>query len=410
MKISAVRASFLLAMSVLAAVPVCSQTDPGGRPGPVHLTHPLAAEASETPGTAARASEQLAAEKAGLNRHAGIPRALRWDASLAAEEVFNLKGGIRTGTAFDDKLVVGISADTSDLGLWKNGLLRISAQQLRSGLPSQKLTGDAQVLSNIAAPDSVRLNEFWYRQDVPSHGLRLQAGLLDLNATFVTTDSAQLLINSSFGIMPTLSGDTTPSIFPKFGWGAIAQKRGNLWTGGVAVFQGDPEARGSVWRDGYTLISEAGRLWPGENGAKGGVKFGLWTYDGPSASGVPSSDWGAFGIGEWSVFTGAPGRLTFFLQAGVSPPKEGAFASYAGLGADWAGPFAPHPKDHLVIGIARASLRGAPHVAETAWEATYVLRTGRLSIQPDLQYIVHPSGLYPDALVFTLRIGLDVSS
>ncbi len=331
----------------------------------------------------------------------GFWEALHWDGELEAEQVFNLQGGLHQGSAFDDKLVIGLSTATSDLGLWKGGDFHVSGQQVSSGKPSQNLVGDAQGLSNIAGPFSFSLAEFWYRQDLPRFKARILGGLMDLNATFVTTDAAGLLLNSSFGIMPTISGDTRASIFPKFGWGVSADKDGEAWFGRLGLFQGDPSRRDSVWHGGFTAIAEIGRRWPDAAVAK----VGLWTYDGPAMTGIPASSWGAYIIGERPFFEKAPARVHLFLQAGVAPPEAGPISSYAGLGFDWTAPLSGRPDDHLLLGIARAGLRRTPYGAETACELTYLCRVGHVCIQPDVQYIIHPGGALPDALVFTLRLG-----
>ncbi len=331
----------------------------------------------------------------------GFWEALHWDGDLEAEQMFNLKGGIRRGSDFDDKLVIGLSSTTSDLGLWKGGEFHVAGQQLSSGQPSQNLVGDTQGLSNIAGPSSLSIAEFWYGQDLRRYRARIQGGLMDLNATFVTTDAAGLLLNSSFGIMPSISGDTRASIFPKFGWGVSADKDGKAWLGRLGFFQGDPSRRDSVWHRGFTTIAEIGRRWPDAAVAK----VGLWTYDGPAGAGTPSSSWGAYFIGERPLFEEAPGRVHLFLQAGVAPPSAGPISSYTGMGFDWIAPLGGRPDDHLVLGIARAGLRRTPYGAETACELTYLCRLGHVSIQPDVQYIIHPGGALPDALVFTLRLG-----
>ena len=46
--------------------------------------------------------------------------------------------------------------------------------------------------------------------------------------------------------------------------------------------------------------------------------------------------------------------------------------------------------------------------AETAYELTYVAKlTEHLSLQPDLQYIQHPNGYFPDATVGILRLHVE---
>ncbi len=61
------------------------------------------------------------------------------------------------------------------------------------------------------------------------------------------------------------------------------------------------------------------------------------------------------------------------------------------------------------MGMARAWIRGAPH-AETSLELNDLVPIDRhVSIQPDLQYVIHPSGVNPAALVFILRVNIHFS-
>lgn len=56
------------------------------------------------------------------------------------------------------------------------------------------------------------------------------------------------------------------------------------------------------------------------------------------------------------------------------------------------------------IGLARAWIRD--HAAETSLEGTALIPMGgsRFALQPDVQYVFHPSGTYPNALAVALRL------
>lgn len=330
---------------------------------------------------------------------------LHWFGSFQAEGVRNMKGGLRLGTAFDDKLGVGFSAQTEELGLWKGGEFRASAQQLVGHDPSGRFVGDAQGLSNIASRTSVRLYDCWFCQHLPGGKAQIKAGLLDLNATFMVVDSAALLINSSFGVMPTLSGNIVASIFPKPGFGVIAEEGGPLWSGRMGLFQGDPARRDSLFCRGYTWISEGSRCWEGKDGLNGVVKVGVWKYNGDTSASTPAGAWGAYASAEQRVFAPGPGGLTLFVQASTDPPGIHPVLDYLGCGFDWLAPFPSRQRDHFVGGIARAKLGGAPYGTETAYELAYIAVLGeRFSFQPDLQVIVHPGGVYPTAWTLTFRV------
>ena len=61
--------------------------------------------------------------------------------------------------------------------------------------------------------------------------------------------------------------------------------------------------------------------------------------------------------------------------------------------------------DIVGLGVAEARLNEAGDETETVVETFYKLQlTEEFSIQPDLQFIASPSGIYPDSLVCGLRI------
>ncbi|MGC9216801.1 carbohydrate porin, partial [Acidithiobacillus sp.] len=56
------------------------------------------------------------------------------------------------------------------------------------------------------------------------------------------------------------------------------------------------------------------------------------------------------------------------------------------------------------LGVEPADIRGA----ETSYELTYVAKLAEhVSLQPDLQYIQHPNGYYPDSTVGLLRVHVE---
>lgn len=322
--------------------------------------------------------------------HRGLSFDLNWDSDVYA----NVHGGRKRGYATDSVLSLGFGLDTGALGWWPGGQLALGVRAITSTHPSDYV-GDSQAVSNLDAPNLRQVSQFWYSQAF-GHSL-VRAGLMDLNAFFDTDDTASLFTNASFGITPTLTGDVPTATYPYPAWGAMARFGTSPGGWRVGVFQGGPRRRSSALRGGEMLIGE--RDWQiADSGPQLGV--GAWYRRAPASSGLPATDWGSYANLQQPL-PGHPGTR-LFLQAGASPSGSNPIPAYLGGGIRFRD-VSPAVSD-IGLGFARAWIRG--HAAETSVEATarVPLFGGSVALQPDVQYVFHPSGTYPNALVIALRL------
>ena len=152
-------------------------------------------------------------------------------------------------------------------------------------------------------------------------------------------------------------------------------------------------------------------------------KLGAWHYGQPRAPAfdLSHSTHGIYGIVEahWQL---AGAELAPFLQWGKAFGTENLVPWYLGAGARLSHFLPGRPDDALSLGMARAALRSGVvaagfedeaqippiYPAETSYELTYVAKVNEwLSVQPDLQHITHPSGVYRNATVALLRLHLE---
>ncbi len=327
---------------------------------------------------------------------------LTWAAHVDLEGVANLSGGLEREATVDLAAQAGFGLDTRLSGWWPGGLFTATVLAVTSGRPSSDTAGDIQGVDNLAAASRVRLYELNYRQHV-THVADLRVGLMDLNYHFAVVGVASTLINSSFGILPTLSANVPVAIYPYAGVGAMAALHGYGAALRLGVFQGDPSRPEAFFDRGYLALAEGG--WYARQRAFG-LKVGVWRYVSGRA-GPGSSDTGMYTIaeGRWRLASG--GRLGVFLQYGTSTRGTDPVPRYVGMGMRWQGPFRGRSADLFSVGVARAWVRGAR--AETAYEVTYALRLHYdVYLQPDLQYVVHPGGSsLADALVGIVRIHVE---
>ena len=319
----------------------------------------------------------------------------------------NLQGGAGVGYTSLNKAYVGAGLHGEAIGrpglVARGSILKINGETL-----SDSRTGDIQTASNIEALSAVRLFELWVEQHLGSTGVIVRAGLLDLNATFDDIDPAGLFLNSSHGIGADLarSGRNGPSIFPVTAVGAqVHWSPAKALVLHAAVFDGVPGdlahpkrfvAVRLDRRDGALLIGQADYRF----GRAGQASLGVWRYTAPfetiadparRAHGQP----GVYGFVEGPL--PGPGSPSGWLRAGVADGRVQAVSGYLGAGVVWTLPARPNDRfglavAHAAIGGPARRVRGLPK-AETAWEATYSYRLNDVvTLQPDLQYIVHPAG------------------
>ncbi|MEJ0041797.1 MAG: carbohydrate porin [Rhizomicrobium sp.] len=149
------------------------------------------------------------------------------------------------------------------------------------GQPSG-LAGDVQGVSGIAAPPSAILYEAWAQYNLSGNRFSVLAGRYDINTEFYRLASADLFLNSSFGIGPefSFSGAAGPSTYPDTAVGArFAYKPAPNIVVRTAILDGVPVDRpdGSAGifesGDGLLLVSEIAWLdRPGEASAPGNAR------------------------------------------------------------------------------------------------------------------------------------------
>lgn len=367
----------------------------------------------------------------------GVRPALIYD----AEGFVDMSGGARRGATYLDNLNLQLMLDMERLVGWSGATIFLYGLGIHGGQPSD-FAGDAQGVSSIAAPTKWTLEEAWIQQNVFGNRVSALIGRYDLNSEFYRLQAADLFLNASFGMGPEFSqsGKGGPSVFPNTSVGArVAVKpiEGIVLRG--AVLDGVPVERPAGWDvfakgDGLLIVGEAAFLYrPPADGQlrqlphrfrlgraaqlppyEAKVAVGMWHYtasfddlsrtrsDGTPVTHRESS--GAYVIGDAIVYKDEVGRqLRLFGQVGLGDARVNRFGLYTGGGVTLAGVIPGREKDEVGVGVAAAH-NGSHFVdqqrnlgqrvdrAEVALELTYLAPvTSWLSIQPDLQYVVHPN-------------------
>jgi porin len=369
----------------------------------------------------------------------GIAPSLTYEGDVAA----NTSGGDRRGSTYTDNLHVQLMFDGDRLadmpglsgyldGLWIGG-----------GQPD-KLVGDAQGVSNITGPASIRLYEAWVQYNFLADGMSILAGRYDLNTEFYRLTSAGLFLNSAFGIGSEFGhsgfAGAGPSIFPDTALGVrLAYKPAPNTVFRLAILDGAPINRqdGSPNpfdpHDGVLVVAEAslltrpatadapdgghrfrigrhGNLQPYEDKLAVGAWYYTASFDAPGATGERTSprhgEGGAYLLLDRLLFRSAADpnrRVTGFLQLGAANQLLDRFGTYIGTGIVMSGALRARPADEVGLAMAMArngssfleaqqQAQSPATAAETAIEFSYLAQVASwLALQPDVQYVIHPN-------------------
>ena len=377
--------------------------------------------------------------------------------SYTSDLVQNALGGARQGAAFPGAAGVQFTLLLRRLVGWQGARIFVFALGTHGGAPSD-FVGDVQGVSNLEAPPAVRLEEAWLQQNLLGNRLSWLVGRYDLNTEFYRLQSGALFVNSSFGIGPEFaqSGRAGPSIFPNTAVGTRVDFKPSanvVWRAAVldGVPVGRPEGGIRLFApgDGVLLVGEVAlisrpdtvgeprqrRFRIGRGPARsyrGKLALGAWYYTARfpdrfatlpnGASMQHRGSGGAYLIGDqtvWSPRRGRPGALTAFAQLGLGDGRVNQVGSYLGGGLTFMAPLSSRVDDELGLAVAAARngshyelaqmAAGAPAAGETTMELTYLAQLGSwLSVQPDLQYVIHPGGTRStqNAVVLGLRVAV----
>jgi porin len=305
-----------------------------------------------------------------------------FEASYIGDAYYNARGGLSRGGGFMGMGNICVGFDTHEAGLWRGGSLLVNGAGIHGRSLTENFLGDLQVASNIDAGEHAYLHELWYRQTLGP--VTLTVGLQDLNAEFMVAEGGGEFVNSSFGTPSVIALGVPVPIFPLTGLGAAARwdisdrwaVQGALFDGVQTDFERNPHnVRWALGRgDGVLAMSEVH--------FDGRYKLGAYYH----------SAEGNYGF-HLSVDQPLGDRVGLFGQAVLSPQRLNDNNFYLGLGCNLRGVFSRRHRDALGLAIAHAALPRAARSHETAIEFYYKYNlTENITLQPDFQYILNPSG------------------
>ncbi|MGE5418662.1 MAG: carbohydrate porin [Chloroflexota bacterium] len=310
---------------------------------------------------------------------------------------------------FHGEADISLSATTEDLNLFSGGEFFVQGMGIYGDKASGNYTGDIQTFSNIESENRIFLYQAYYKHSFKK--LFIKAGQLDMNADFLVSGYGASLLNSSFGVVPTISLNMPVSIFSYLAAGVsfkyIPTER-LLFE--MAFFDGDPgdfntNRHNLNWnfsrKEGIFNISEV--QWKTRSNMKPGkYKAGIFFHSNTHYSGVDSTgrDFGFFVFGD-QVLTSEKNTirngLSMFFELSFCPSKVNFIDRYFAAGLIYRGLLKGMNEDECTLAVSSARLGKSflmnnteflPH--ETAIELTYKKYiTPAIIIQPDFQYLIN---------------------
>lgn len=336
----------------------------------------------------------------------------------------NVRGGLKRGVRLLDKADVTATFQGDDHGI--PGLtIFVDAQATDATAFSDSVVGVTQAVSNIDAPAGIRLFDAWISQDFGGRG-GLKAGVVDLNADFAVQATAALFLNDAFGVAPDFShtGRNGPSIFPNTGLGLVGWwLPGGHWELKAGIFEGTPGNADHPGRTNFAFDDNEGALVVAEASYHLTPGFvigtGTWRYTASfdaidPARGRLSGNSGYYAIADGLIYAAPEGDktgLAGWLRIGFADTRINAIESSITGGLVYTAPFG-RMTDQAGLSFTRSQFGGPARragpldPAETTVEATYSFGVNsHLSVQPDVQYVMSPSGdpTIGDALVLGSR-------
>ena len=330
--------------------------------------------------------------------------------------ISNMRGGLQSGSGVASVAVGGMSFTGDTLGL-PGSTFNLSAMAIYADDVNGRYIGAITNPSNIEGNVTrIILDTAFWQQDwlkSPDLGFTTRLGMYDLNSEFIRTDSAAQLLNSSFGMDPSMTENFSVSTFPKNGTGLVATL-GNSDTPDsaplalkLALFQGEVDTQTHPFSQGLLSMAEA--QWrPLDNSA---LKLGIWEKHGNDQPSVR----GAYVSAETRLLQRAEQSLDAFIRASFADNHAQADAvrpkKYWAGGLSWDAPMPTRPHDIFTLGFGGLQLEGGDATStghERFFEISYIAQINpHIYLQPDLQFIQSPSGEQPDAWVGILRLHIE---
>ncbi|HEX4140924.1 MAG TPA: carbohydrate porin [Candidatus Methylacidiphilales bacterium] len=352
-------------------------------------------------------------------------------------EVFgNVSGGASKGVVSDGVFELPLTLDLDPLtgGAVKDLTFKVNAFYIYGTNLSTAYVHDFSVSSNIAAYNTLRLDELWAQKGLWNNMVTVKVGEQAIDNEFFVSPSASLFVGSSFGTF-TLLANNIPfaPVYPTASPGVriLVQPDPHYYVMAGVYGVDKTLAQNTNDKDGLRfalgsncdalIATETGYLLnQGKNdtGLQGTYRLGALVDTGNFPiyeSQVDSdrnggrvqqggADYIIYGVVDQQLYCDGPRNITIFARPGGAPSNSNFVDYYVDGGFNFTGFIPSREQDvaglaagrsHVSHDFSNAEVEEGerPFTAETYLEATYKVQlTPWWDIQPDFQYVITPSG------------------
>ncbi len=383
-------------------------------------------------------------------------KGLTFSAQEIAETLGNFTGGIHTGFIAEGRLMAGLGVDFEKAFGWHGGLFYTDAYWIQGrGLSANNLD-NLFTVSSVEATRNVRLHDLYFQQSLLDDKVSVRLGQLGADDEFMISRYGANFVNAMFGWPGLPSNDILPTGGPIYPFAApgirFKYEPSDAWSLKTAFFTANPagpatsgnrnpnpqlrEPSGTAFNfisDVLAIVEVAYANAPDKDtpGLPAIYSLGAWYDSGKfpdqhvdtqgmslasaASNGIPRNhvnDYSVYGMVDQMLWR-RPGTedkgIATFLRAMAAPSDRNLIAYYVDGGFNVLGTLPGRDDD--IAGIAFAygaisndlqaldrdlALAGSArpiHDNEIMIELTYQLSLAPWwSIQPDLQYVIHPGG------------------
>src|SRR5690625_1833753 len=140
--------------------------------------------------------------------------AVELGASFTGDFLANANGGAKTGSVSAGLLEIEFSADLEKIFGWNGASFFANAFYFHGHDLSEHLVGSFDDVSNIFSETDFNFFNIYLQQKLAEENIRLKIGQIAADDDFMTSEKADLFINSVFGPLPTLVGNIPAPEYP----------------------------------------------------------------------------------------------------------------------------------------------------------------------------------------------------
>lgn len=343
----------------------------------------------------------------GGKRTAWLERGVGIEAFNTTDGFYSIRGGLRDGLAVSNEFELTATADLAALFGWAGATVYLHSAG-SGGREPVELSGSIHEPSDLVDDEALQVLEFWIEQSLLDQRLSVLAGLFEVDSEFDVRETADVFLNSGFGMgleLPDIEVDG-PSISSLSGLGVRTRlqvlPQFSLRGAVIEGVSGDLDDG-----DGRFWIGEA--AWQPQGFEFLSIGVGGWRYSGRferlDGRGTRGSTSGAYAFVEGVLFNEADTRdqgLSGFVRIGRADQRVNRFGSHQAAGLVYAGLIPGRDEDVLGLGVSSVvngddfinlviQDGGRAQRRETVIELTYYYKLlPGLSVQPSIQYTHNP--------------------